>query len=177
MSLPEKNTLSAIFKNCVATYGDKIAFTMGDSCQLSYKKIGETADKFSYYLHSKGISTGDKVAIISENMPNWGISYFALTSMGAVVVPVLVDFSPNEMSAVIKHSEAKALIVSEKVFKKLENTLEFDGLIFIINNLSEFNTGETATAYWESHIAEATSWSPKEPSENDLACIIYTSEV
>jgi len=58
-------------------------------------------------------------------MPNWGISYFAVTSAGMVAVPILPDFSGEELDMIIEHSEAKALLVSDKLFTKLsKQTIE-----------------------------------------------------
>ena len=63
-------------------------------------------------LEKNGICPGDKVAILSSNMPNWGIAYFSITFMGAVAVPVLPDFSATEVGNVLEHSGAKAIFIS-----------------------------------------------------------------
>ncbi len=120
MAKPSVNTLQALLANSVTTYGDKIAYTYGDEQQVSYNQLGQQAAELRYYLATHGISRHDKVALISENMPNWGIAYYALGSMGVVIVPVLVDFSAAEMNTVLRHAEVKALIVSDKVLNKLE---------------------------------------------------------
>jgi len=72
---------------------------------------------------SVGITSGDKVAILSENQPNWGIAYFAITSMGAVAVPIMTEFHTTEVHHILRHSESKAIFVSAKYFNKIE---EFD---------------------------------------------------
>jgi len=169
------NTLQAILQNSVSLYGDKVAYTYGDDIQVTYRYLGLKARMLRFYLASKGIARHDKVAIISENMPNWGISYFAIASMGAVVVPVLVDFSAVEMSTVLEHAEVKALIVSEKVQAKIKGKIKFKGLTILINKFKNLATGEIIEDFWNNQEDEALSWEPERTQENDLACIIYTS--
>ncbi len=63
-------------------------------------------------LGRNGICPGDKVAVLSTNMPNWGVAYFSITFMGAVAVPVLPDFSATEVGNILDHSGAKAIFIS-----------------------------------------------------------------
>ena len=58
-------------------------------------------------LEDYSVKPGDKVAILSTSMPNWGVTYFAVTFMGAVAVPILPDFTPGEIANVLDHSGAK----------------------------------------------------------------------
>ena len=71
-------------------------------------------------LASFNIQKGDKVAILSRNMPNWGIAYFAITSIGAIAVPMLPDFHEKEIQNIIEHSEARVLFVSKLMLSKIE---------------------------------------------------------
>jgi long-chain acyl-CoA synthetase len=59
------------------------------------------------------------VAILSANMPNWAITYFGITFMGAVVVPILPNFSPIEIANILEHSESKAVFVSSGLISKI----------------------------------------------------------
>jgi long-chain acyl-CoA synthetase len=71
-------------------------------------------------LHENGIISGDKVAILSENQPNWAIVFFAVTSIGAVLIPIMTEFHSSQVQHIINHSEAKALFVSSRFSDKLE---------------------------------------------------------
>ncbi|MDP4277863.1 MAG: AMP-binding protein [Bacteroidota bacterium] len=175
MTKPLSNTLQAVLENSVSRYRDKVAYTYGDDVIVTYTNFGQKAQELSYYLACHGINKQDKVSIIGENMPNWGIAYFACGSMGAVIVPVLVDFSPIEISSVLEHSEAKALIVSTKVYAKIKDKISFNGLIIIMNDFHNQQTGELVDDYWKQHEQEALNWTPESVLEEDLACIIYTS--
>ena len=76
----------------------------------TYESVNKEIQALIAFLEKKEIYPGDKVAILSLNMPNWGIAYFSITFMGAVVVPILPDFSPTEVANVLEHSGAKGTI-------------------------------------------------------------------
>lgn len=176
MAYPPVNTLQSLLDNSVKRYSDNIAYTYGDRQQVTYRQLGEKAAQLRYYLAAHGIRRHDKVALISENMPNWGISYFALTSMGVVVVPVLVDFSAAEMQTVIQHAEVKALIASDKVLNKLRGgNVALPEPLISIHTFTNLNTGETIQDAWTKAGIEEENWKPETLSPDDLACIIYTS--
>ncbi len=86
---------------------------------LSYSEFNTKVVKLAYSLQEHGVSKGNKVAIWSENSPNWLISYFAIVSLGAVAVPVLPDFSAKEVENILKHSEAEILFISTTLYRKL----------------------------------------------------------
>ncbi len=86
---------------------------------LTYADVARTAAAVIALLEKSGIQSGDKVAILSSNQPNWGIAFFAIAAMGAVVVPILPDFSESEIENVLTHSEAKAVFVSESLYRKI----------------------------------------------------------
>lgn len=175
MTKLKTNTLQELLFNSVETYADKVAYTYGDMDTVTYHELGKRAAQLRFYLASHGIERGDKVALISENMPNWGVSYFALASMGVVIVPVLVDFSAVEINTVLNHAEVKALIASEKVLKKISGNIDFSGLTLVINHLSNKQDGESICDLWEKSGNDALNWKPETTSPEDLACIIYTS--
>ncbi len=133
----QAGTLQTIFHESVHTYGDKVAFTFPEYGAVTYREMGDKASEIRYFLHSHHIEKGDKVALLSENRPNWGISYFGVVSMGAVVVPILIDFSAKEINTILEHSESKALFVSQKVYNRLADNLCFSGLIVIIDSFEE----------------------------------------
>ena len=178
MAKPKKpilNTLQAILKDSVSQYGDKIAYTNRTTCTLTYKDLGQETSAFGFFLAKHGIRQFDKVGLIGENMPQWGVSYFGIASIGAVIVPILVDFSLTEITTVLCHAEVKALILSEKVYKKIGSDLAFDGLIIIMNDFHCPVSTESIKEFKQNHIDEFNSFIPYVVKENDLACIIYTS--
>ncbi len=123
-------------------------------------------------LEKLNIGPGDKVAILSSNMPNWGISYYAITFMGAVAVPLLPEFLPAEITMLLEHSESKAVFVSENLAYKLKGveTKELNSIIRI-EDFSLVAGGETGITYDK----QASPAQTYKVLEDDLAAIIYTS--
>ena len=127
------------------------------------KKSIELAHLFSRY----GLNAGDRIAILSQNMPNWTVSLFSIVAFGRVAVPILPDSSESEVTNILNHSECKAIFVSqrmagklsEEVKKKLTLIIDIDTLEIIQRDDAEFT---------------CDGWG-KEPSPDDLAMIIYTS--
>ena len=98
MSIDEnriKLTFPSMFNETLGKFGKKDAYAFVGEEPKSYETAYKDIQALIAILEKNGICQGDKVAILSSNMPNWGVAYFAITFMGAVAVPVLPDFSPN----------------------------------------------------------------------------------
>ncbi|HMK38124.1 MAG TPA: AMP-binding protein, partial [Bacteroidota bacterium] len=117
----ESLTLRSIFRQSIRRFGERIALSTVDGDTILFGELGERVERLSHALHEEGIIPGDRVALLSENRPNWGIAFFAVTNMGAIAVPILPDFHPNEIQHILRHSEAKALFVSRKLLGTLED--------------------------------------------------------
>ena len=158
------NTLYELVRNSVEKFASKVAFSMYEGDDVTYAEVGRRIARVQEILTGAGLRAGDKVALLSSNMPNWGISYFAVTSAGMVAVPILPDFSDEELDMIIEHSEAKALLVSDKLFTKLsKQTIERLNVAVRTKNLgviSQRVRGEGSTGV---------------PRPDDLAVNIYTS--
>ena len=107
------NTLYELARNSVEKFASKVAFSMFEGDDVTYAEVGRRIAKVQEILTGAGLQAGDKVALLSSNMPNWGVCYFAVTSAGMIAVPILPDFSGEELDMIIEHSEAKALLVSD----------------------------------------------------------------
>ena len=158
------NTLYELVRNSVEKFASKIAFSMFEGEDVTYAEAGRRIAKVQEILTDAGLRAGDKVALLSSNMPNWGVCYFAVTSAGMVAVPILPDFSGEELDMIIEHSEAKALLVSDKLFTKLSR--ETIGRLNVVVRTK--NLGVIAQRVRE----EGSTGIPK---PDDIAVIIYTS--
>ena len=98
--MKEQNTLTfpAMFRKTAEKFENHGALSFVGETPMTYKEVQHKIDSVTAYLQSLSIQPGDRVAILSTNMPNWGIAYFAITFMGAVVVPILPDFLPKEIN-------------------------------------------------------------------------------
>lgn len=158
------NTLYGLVRQSTERFASRIAFSMYEGEELTYAEVGRRIARVQETLTGAGLGPGDKVALLSSNMPNWGVCYLAVTSAGMVAVPILPDFSGEELDMIIEHSEARALLVSDRLFTRLsKRTIERLNVVVRTKNLgviSQRVRGEGATAV---------------PAPDDLAVIIYTS--
>lgn len=88
----------------------------------SYKEIAEKILKLHLLFKESGIKEGEKIAMVGRNSANWCIVYLASVTYGAVVVPVLPDFKPDDLSHIIVHSDSRLLFVDEKIYDSLDIT-------------------------------------------------------
>ena len=154
------NTLYELLENSIKEYKDNIAFSMFGGENVTYAEVGLRVAIVQQMLLDAGLSAGDKVAILSSNMPNWGVCYFAVTTAGMIAVPILPDFTEAELDMLIRHSEAKALFVSDKLFTKLsKETVAMLDIVIRTKNLCIISQRTTRAV----------------PRPDDLAVIIYTS--
>ena len=158
------NTLYELARNSVEKFASKVAFSMFEGDDVTYAEVGRRIAKVQEILTGAGLQAGDKVALLSSNMPNWGVCYFAVTSAGMIAVPILPDFSGEELDMIIEHSEARALLVSDKLFTKLSK--ETIGRLNVVVRTK--NLGVIAQ---QVHAQGSTAV----PKPDDLAVIIYTS--
>lgn len=159
-------TLREMYLQSVERFGSRPAFSILDGDAITFSQFGERVEEVAGMLREAGLSSGDKVALLSSSMPNWGVCYFAAVSSGMVVVPILPDFSGSELDMIIRHSDAKGLMVSDKLFSKISKEVIDDlNIVIRTKNLSVISRREG--------IDIAGTVTP--PREEDLAAIIYTS--
>ena len=89
---------------------------------LSYKEIAEKILKLHILFKGSGIKEGDKIALAGRNSANWCITYLAAVTYGAVIVPILPDFKPDDFINIINHSDSKLLFADDKIYDLLDIT-------------------------------------------------------
>ncbi|MDR0566422.1 MAG: AMP-binding protein [Prevotellaceae bacterium] len=160
-------TLQQMLQQSVQKYSDRRCFSFVDGQPFTYAELGEKVGEIQRLLSSCGVQPGDKVAILSHNMPSWGASYVAITAMGAVVVPLLPDFSKVEIENVLNHSDSKAIFVSKRLRPKIDE--------INIPNIATRILQDTLTVYEASAAPRKARPLQHTVKPGDLAAIIYTS--
>ncbi len=173
-------TFRALVRFSAQTYGDRLAWVgLSSGQQYTYSGAYDTIQRLKKSLFdSLGLHKGDKVALWSENMPNWGITYLALTSAGLVAVPLLPDFSAHEVENILSHSESKVLFVSKRLLPKLKEVQTEIKDIILVEDFTQFTDLENFdTAGNKPFLSDKPLADDQEPdiNETDLAVIIYTS--
>lgn len=163
-------TFSAILANSVRKFGKRNALGLVDGEVITYNELYNRSLSVSELLHSLGLLKGDKVAIYSTSMPNWGAAYFGIVNAGFIAVPLLPDFSKVEVETIIAHAEVKAMLVSEKMASRLSSLSA--NILPVIIKLDDFSIirGNKTEAKTSSREKEHVL-----VQEDDIASIIYTS--
>ena len=162
-------TLKSLIDYSVLHFADCPSVSFVEGTPITYKQLGQKIEEVAALLSSFGLQKGDKVALFSQNMPNWVIAYFSVVSKGMIIVPVLPDFTRQEVENVLMHSEAKVLFVSERLQSRVDG-LELPDLIGKIS-VEEFKVlmgGDLS----ESDVSKVDEI---QVEEDDTAAIIYTT--
>lgn len=135
----------------------------------TYGQLEIEVKKAALQLQALGVKKGDKIAILSLNMPQWGIAFFAASLTGALVVPILPDFHPREIKNILDHADVTVVYVSETLRTKLAPT---EGQTVI--HIEQFAVvSESPSPVFEE--MESSKFVYQPIGEQDLATIIYTS--
>ena len=124
-------------------------------------------DSLSKKLTQYGIGAGDKVAILSQSMPNWSVAFFSIVPFGRIAIPILPDSSPNEITNILEHSESKVIFVSQKLASKITQECR-DKMTLVI----DIDTFEVIQADDQKFTCDGRT---SIPTPDDIATIIYTS--
>ena len=172
MFIPQSYLFKNILPEVISKYGNNKALGFVGEEFITYSQMGKRIDAVMAFMETLGIKPGDRVIIYSQNMPNWGVVYFATQCMGVVVVPVLPDFNPYELGNIIQHSGAKAIFISKSLeFKlaKVEN-VSVDTIIRL-DDFELLKATDTSLVFDENK-------QPKNnysPNENVMSVLLYTS--
>lgn len=97
---------------CYTDYGEDTTFTYG--------QVAKEIAKLHLLFHHCSLRRGDKISIIGKNTSRWCIAYMATVTYGAIVVPILQDFKPNDVHHIVNHSESTFLFTSDNIWENLE---------------------------------------------------------
>jgi len=190
MNRVTKYTIRNVVELGAERFPDQIALTLiGDpDSTITYRKLRQMVDSMATFLISLGINKGDRIAIVGESQPNWGVAYLAIISAGAIAVPVLPDFSIKEISSILVHSGSRALVVSSRLFEKcLGFTSDGSHLLIRMEDLFHIPDPVSASLATQEEFLNAPGRDAvrmkcsskalleRTPEEDDLASIIYTS--
>ncbi|MDD4515507.1 AMP-binding protein [Massilibacteroides sp.] len=181
------NRFLALIENSIKKHRDLPAFSNYNGATFSFTDVAIRIEKFHILLEHAGIKKGDKVALVGKNSSEWAICFFGALSYGAVIVPILHDFVPENIHNIINHSEAKALLVAQSNWENLRIEEMPDVSLFMLlddssiisaTNKSVSEVAKNIDSYFDKKYAGAFSvdtikYHVEEPDE--LAVLNYTS--
>lgn len=166
---------------------DRPALSNYKGQDLAYRDVARRIAKLHIAFEQCGLVKGDKVAICSRNQANWGVSFLAALTYGAVPVPILHEFKPGNIHYLVNHSEAKVLFVDDVIWENLSEA-EMPGLYVVvqINTFGFLYSKTEEMSQIREHLNESfghkypNNFGPEdlnyyEDSPEELALINYTS--
>ena len=162
------DTLAKLYDYSTTMFENRKMSSFIDSSQsYTYGEFKKKCDNLSYRMRRYGIGAGDKVAILSQNMPNWTVAMFSIVPFGRVAIPILPDSSENEITNILTHSECKAIFVSQRLLHKVSKEC-IDRMVMVLDiETFELIKKDDSAFTCNARIAM--------PQPDDLATIIYTS--
>ncbi len=178
------NTLNSLFDSSCQRFSSQPALSMAFQKPITYGEMHDKVFLLATALRAAGIRAKDKVAILAENSPNWGIAYFAIVRLGAIAVPILPDFPESDVRHILVDAHVKMLFITRQQIEKiyelvdhhlkkiitLDNTLPAVQLDLVETFDTFLNRVETLSAEKREKIKTVQA-----VSGDDLASIIYTS--
>ena len=99
-----ENRFLGLIENSIKEHWDLPAFSDYNGHTYHYKDVARRIEKFHIILEHAGIKKGDKVALVGRNSSNWAICFFGILAYGAVAVPILHEFKPDNIHHIVNHS-------------------------------------------------------------------------
>lgn len=167
---------------------DRDALTDFKGATLQYHDVARKIEKLHILFENSGVKPGDQIALAGRNSANWAVAFLATLAYGAVAVPILHEFTADQMHNIVNHSDAKLLFVGDVVATQIDPTKMpgLEGIIYIPDYSLVLSRTDKLT-YAREHLNEMFGKKfPKyfrkehvsykaEDSANTMAMINYTS--
>ena len=127
----EFKSVNKIIEKSIKENWDRDALSNYQGATLRYRDLAERIRYLQIAFEQCGLKKGDKVALCSRNQANWGVCFLASMTYGAVPVPILHEFKPENIHYLVNHSEAKVFFVDEVIWEGLSES-EMPGLEVIV---------------------------------------------
>ena len=187
MDTTKVGSFNRIIEHSIKEYWNLNSLSDYGILTLQYKDVARIIEKMHILFEHSGIKPGAKIAICGKNQCRWGAAFFSIITYGAVAVPILHEFHPEQIHDIVNHSDAKLLFVGETVWKKLdaEKMPRLEGVISLTDHHLEVSRNEKLTyarenlnrlfgeKYPLNFRAEHVHYHEDKPEE--LAIINYTS--
>ena len=126
-------SFKAIIQKSIIDNWDRDALTDYKGATLQYHDVARKIEKLHIMFENSGVVKGDKIALCGRNCANWAVAFLATITYGAVAVPILHEFTADQVHNIVNHSEAKLLFVGDVVATTIDATKmpHLEGIIYI----------------------------------------------
>ena len=186
--MKEIPSFNSLIEKSIVDNWDKDALTDFKGATLQYHDVARKIEKLHIMFESSGVMKGDKIALCGRNSASWAVAFLATLTYGAVAVPILHEFTADQIHNIVNHSEAKLLFVGDYVATIIDQTKmpDLEGIIYIPDYSLVVSRTDKLT-YAREHLNEMFGKKYpkyfrkehvsyyKEQSSEELALINYTS--
>lgn len=183
----ELGNFITLFESSIRDNWDLNALTDYEGATLQYKDLARKIEKMHILFEKAGVAPGERIALCGRNSSYWGVAFLATLTYGAVAVPILHEFTPEQVHNIVNHSESRLLFAGDQTWPSLsaDEMPALEGVInladFTLNvsrseqltearaRLNEYFGRKYPTNFRREHV------SYKRPDHDDLALINYTS--
>ena len=120
--MENEKSFIALIEKSIKKYWDMDSLTDYKGVTYQYKDVARKIEKLRIIFEESGIKPGDKIAVCGRNMSHWGVTFLATVTYGAVIVPILHEFKPDQVHNIVNHSEARLLFVGDVVWEGLDES-------------------------------------------------------
>lgn len=126
-------SFNQLIQDSIINHWDNDALTDYKGATLQYHDVARKIEKLHIMFESSGIEKGDKIALCGRNSSAWAAAFLAVLTYGAVAVPILHEFTPDQVHNIVNHSEARLLFVGDVVATQIDATKmpNLEGIIYI----------------------------------------------
>ena len=115
-------SFNEIIEKSIIDNWDLDALTDYKGITLQYHDVARKIEKLHIMFENSGVERGDKIALCGRNSAHWAVAFIATLTYGAVAVPILHEFTPEQIHNIVNHSEAKILFVGDIVSTQVDAT-------------------------------------------------------
>lgn len=183
----ELGNFITLFESSIRDNWDLNALTDYEGATLQYKDLARKIEKMHILFEKAGVAPGERIALCGRNSSHWGVAFLATLTYGAVAVPILHEFTPEQVHNIVNHSESRLLFAGDQTWPSLsaDEMPALEGVINLADFTLNVSRSEALTEaraqlnalfgakYPMNFRKEHVSY--KRPGHNDLALINYTS--
>ena len=153
--MENEKSFIALLEKSIKKNWDADSLTDYKGVTYQYKDVARKIEKLHIIFEESGVKPGDKIAICGRNMSHWGVTFLATVTYGAVIVPILHEFKPDQVHNIVNHSEAKLLFVGDVVWEGLDEGAmpNLEGVI-LVNDFSLLVSRTEKLTYAREHLNE-----------------------
>ena len=153
--MENEKSFIALLEKSIKKNWDANSLTDYKGVTYQYKDVARKIEKLHIIFEESGVKPGDKIAICGRNMSHWGVTFLATVTYGAVIVPILHEFKPDQVHNIVNHSEAKLLFVGDVVWEGLDESAmpDLEGVI-LVNDFSLLVSRTEKLTYAREHLNE-----------------------